>query len=385
MSTLRSLIDMTSTSHPSGRPTWAEVDLGALIDNYRKLRALTNSRIIPVVKADAYGHGAVPVARALASEGVTAFAVAIVEEALELRRAGIEQDILVLQGAWPGQEEDAILNRLSLAVFSPESVSRLESAARKVSEPARVHIKIDTGMNRLGVPWDSMEPFAASLCHSGEVSIVGTFSHFASSEEEDPAFTSEQIRRFHRAVESLRLAGLSPGEIHLSNSGGVLYHESTRGYGVRPGIALYGYPPAPERSPLVLKPVLTLKTRVARIHVIPAGESVGYNRTFTATRTTSVATLPIGYAGGYRRDLSSKGKAIVRDSWAPVLGLVSMDLTAIDVTGIPDVSVGEEVILLGSSRSCKMDAATWADLLGTIPYEILTGLGSRIPRIYVGG
>jgi alanine racemase len=368
----------------SGRPTWAEVDLGALIGNYRTLCSLTHSRIIPVVKANAYGHGAVAVSRALAAEGATAFAVAIVEEALELRRAGIAQDILVLQGAWPGQEEDAVRNRLILATFSLESVSRLEEAARKVSEPARVHIKIDTGMTRLGVPWDAMEPFVAALCLSSHLSIVGAFSHLACSEEEDPEFSSEQIWRFHRAVECIRLAGLNPGELHVSNSGGMLYRESARSFGARPGIALYGYPPAPERSPVALKPVLSLKTRIVRIHTIPAGESVGYNRTFIAAKTTRVATLPIGYADGYRRQLSGKGKVIIRDRWAPLLGRISMDLITVEVTDLPDADIGDEVILLGATNGCRMDAAVWADLLGTIPYEILTSLGGRIPRIYIG-
>ena len=365
-----------------GRPTWAEVDLNVLIHNYRTLATLTDARVLPVVKANAYGHGAVAVARALADEGATAFVVAIVEEGLELRQAGITQDILVLQGAWPGQEDAAVRNRLIPAVFSAESVGRLEQAACRASEPVRVHVKVDTGMTRLGVPWNSMESLLAALGRAGRVRVSGTFSHFACSEENDPAFNRKQMRRFQQAVKNIRGAGLDPGELHLSNSGGMLYCGYARNLSARPGIALYGYPPAPERSPVVLKPVLSLKTRIARIHTISAGESVGYNRTFTAARATPVATLPIGYADGYDRGLSNRGKVIIRDRWAPVLGRVSMDLITVDVTALPEVSVGEEVTLLGSSENCTMDAATWAGLLGTIPYEILTNIGSRVPRIY---
>ena len=230
-----------------------------------------------------------------------------------------------------------------------------------------------------------MEPLLTALGQAGRVCVSGTFSHFACSEENDPAFNREQARRFHDAVERIKRAGLDPGELHLSNSGGMLYCEPVRNLSARPGIALYGYPPASERSPVNLKPVLSLKTRIARIHTISAGESVGYNRTFVASRPTRVATLPIGYADGYRRGLSSRGKVIIRDRRVEVLGRVSMDLITVDVTELPEVQVGEDVILLGSSPSCRIDAADWAYLLQTIPYEILTGIGSRVPRLYAGG
>jgi alanine racemase len=369
--------------HPTGRPTWAEIDFNILIRNYRELCRLIGGRVIPVVKADAYGHGAPEVTRALAQAGADVFAVSIVEEALQLRDSGVTVDILVLEGAWPGQEEDAVRQRLNVTVFSVEAVRRLEAAAARLGQAAAVQIKVDTGMNRLGVPWKEIGLVAGALRDSRHLNLQGTYSHFAGSEEEDLSFTEEQIQRFQAALVEIKGAGLDPGELHFSNSGGMLYCNALAGLSARPGIALYGYPPTPERSPVKLEPALTVKTRIARLHTLGAGESVGYNRTFVADRPTRVATLPIGYADGYRRGFSRNGKVIIRDCWAPVLGRVSMDLITVDVTHLPDVRVGEDVIVLGSSPGCRMDAAVWAEMLGTIPYEVLTGLGPRVPRLYV--
>jgi alanine racemase len=371
------------SSFPKGRPTWAEVNLGNLVRNYQALRSLQKSRVIPVIKANAYGHGAPEVARALEQAGATMFAVAIVEEAVQLRNSGITADILVLEGAWPGQEEEAIGNRLHITAYSLEAVRRLDSAAEEIGQQAMVQIKVDTGMNRLGISWREIGDFAAAIRNCRNARVTGTFSHFAASEEDDLSFSEEQVRKFQIALDAIRAAGIDPGELHFPNSGGILFCESLRGLSARPGIALYGYSPAPERSPVRLEPALTVKTRVARVHTVEAGESVGYNRAFVADRTTRVATLPIGYADGYRRDFSGRGKVIIRDCWALVLGRVSMDMITVDVTHMPDVQVGEEVIVLGSSRSCRMDAAVWAEMLRTIPYEVLTSLGPRLPRVFL--
>ena len=397
---------------PAGRPTWAEIDLSALAENYRKLQALLtvaspaspsrrrrsiatrhssfvirhssipSPRLIPVIKADAYGHGAVSVARALGSTGATAFAVALVEEGMVLREARIRQEILVLEGAWPGQEAEALRRSLTLAVYAPDAVRRLDLAARAAHEPARVHIKIDTGMTRLGIPWNGMARVLEALHEARHVRVAGAFSHLACADEEDLSFTHEQIRRFRHALGKIREAGLDPGEIHLANSAGLLYCADVRRWSARPGIALYGYPPAPARSPVSFRPALCLKSRIGRIHTIPAGESVGYHRKFIAGRRTRAATIPVGYADGYRRSLTGLGRVIIRDRWADALGAVSMDTIVVDITDLPGVTAGEEVILLGSSPHCRMDAATWAELIGTIPYEILCGIGPRVPRIY---
>jgi alanine racemase len=378
----------------AGRPTWAEVDLGALRRNYRALKArlggspdsqlaMEHPRLIPVIKADAYGHGAVPVANALATEGASAFAVAIVEEAVVLRRAGIGGQILVLEGAWPGQEPEVVEHGLEAAVFSPEALTRLDVEARRRRREVRVHIKVDTGMARLGIAWDRIGVLLSQLQRARHAKIAGVFSHLACAEEADSSFTTEQLRRFRSALAAVRASGFDPGEIHLANSAGLLYVDSLSASSARAGIALYGYPPAPERCPLALERVLTWKTRLGRLHSIQPGESVGYNRRFRASRVTRAATLPVGYADGYRRSLSGQGRVIVRDRWADVLGAVSMDLIVVDVTGIPDVREGEEAVLLGETNSCRFDAESWATLLGTIPYEVLCCISPRVPRIYL--
>ncbi len=393
----------------TGRPTWAEVDLAALAENFRALRSLLRiepqlpdgaseafvrsspgacpsgsvlPRIIPVIKADAYGHGAVQVANTLAEEGATAFAVAMVEEGVQLRQAGIAQEILVLQGAWPGQEAESILHGLTTVVHSPEGVRRLDRVAGGLSRVVNVHLKLDTGMARLGASWDEMGPIVDALHAARHVKLQGTFSHLACSEEEDATFTLEQIRRFERGLLSLREAGMDPGEVHLANSAGLLYFNCLRWLSARPGIALYGYPPAPSRCPIKLKEVLTLKTRIGRLHTIKPGNTVGYNRRFKASRVTRGATLPIGYADGYRHRLTGRGKVIIRDQWAEVLGAVAMDMMVVDVTDIPDATEGDEVILLGSGSRCRMNAQDWADLLGTISYEVLCSISPRVSRIY---
>jgi len=380
------------------RPTWAEVDLDALVRNFQTLRSILNPteirnpqsaiagpRLIPILKANAYGHGAVPCALALAAAGAEAFGVALVEEGEALRAAGITKEILVLEGPWPGQEESLAQLDLTATVYSPVGVRRLEEAARREGRPIGVHIKIDTGMARLGVAWDRIEPLLAALRESSFLRVRGTFSHLAAAEEEDPAFTDEQIRRFERSLMEIRRSGLDPGELHLANSAGLLFHPRLRSQSARPGIALYGYSPSPARGRAWFHPVLTLKSRVGWLHQVPEGEPIGYNRRFFASRPTRIATLPVGYADGYRRDLAGKAGVILRGRWAEVLGAISMDMIVIDVTDLPEVCPGEEAILLGAAPACRFDAADWAERLGTIPYEILCGIGSRIPRIYRGG
>jgi alanine racemase len=373
-----------------GRPTWAEINLGALAGNYRRLAALVRPadslpyrpRLIPVIKANAYGHGAVEVARALTAAGATAFAVAIVEEGIQLRDAGISAEILVLEGVWPGQEPQAVAHNLTPTLFSPRAVRAMELAAAERAAEVAVHLKIDTGMNRLGAAWNDLGPLMGALTSARHLRVTGTFTHFACAEEEDQAFTKEQTARFLNALSAIREGGINPGEIHAANSAGLLYGQGLRSWSARPGIALYGYPPAHRRRPEGFEPVLSLKTRIGHLHRIEAGESVGYNRGFTSSRKMRVATLPAGYADGFRRSLSGKSNVIVRDSLTDVLGTISMDLVVVDVTGIPEAREGDEVILLGRSPSCRLDAEVWADLLGTIPYEVLCGISPRVPRLY---
>jgi alanine racemase len=366
------------------RPTWAEVDLGVIAANHRVLASLLDpgARLIPVLKADAYGHGAVEVARALSAHGVDRVAVALAEEGAALRAAGIAGEILVLEGAWPGQEPAVVRERLTPAVHSAAGVERLERAARDAGIDLTVHLKVDTGMARLGAPWDGLEPVARALAAARRVRLGATFSHLACAEAPDGTFTREQARRFEASAAALRGHGIDPGELHLANSGGLLHHPELRRFGVRAGIALYGYPPAPERAGVVLRPALRLRSAIGRLADLSPGASVGYNRRFVATMPTRAATVPIGYADGYRRALTGKGRVIVRDRWAPLLGAVSMDLVVVDVTAIPEAALEDEVVLIGETAGCRVDAADLAAAAGTIPYEILCGISARVPRRY---
>ncbi len=382
---------------PSNRPTWAEIDLGAIAHNYRALNELllesepcagapgkSPRRLIPVVKADAYGHGAAAIAHSLCACGASALAVAIVEEGAALRRAGISCEILVLEGCWPGQEEELLDSGLTASVHSVEGVRRLEDAAEKTGARAGVHVKVDTGMMRLGARWDGLGPLLQALGVARHVRISGVFSHLSCAEEEDASFTVEQLRRFESALDQLRAAGLDPGEIHLGNSAGLLHHPALRRFGARAGIALYGYPPAPERSPVRLRPVLSLKSRIGLINHLLPGESVGYNRRFVAARPTRAATIPAGYADGYPRAMTGKARVWLCGRMAAVIGTVSMDMIVADVTEIPEARVGTEVTLLGETGVGEpLDALEWARWTGTIPYEILCGIGPRVPRLHI--
>jgi alanine racemase len=381
----------------TARQTWVEIDLRALKNNYSKLcsllsvtrpdhagsTALLHPRIIPVIKANAYGHGAVQAASALAEAGARVFAVGIVEEGVALRQAGVTQDILVMGTSWLGQEELALEHRLVLSLDSAATLESLDAAAAGLDVPAPVHVKVDTGMGRLGCRWDAIEDLLGVLKESRHVSLEGVFSHLSSADEEDPAYTRLQKTRFEHALSAVEKAGLRPKEIHFPNSAGTLYHESFRKWSCRTGIALYGYAPGEGRSTVELQPVLSFKTRVGAIRAARQGESIGYNRRFTATGTLRYATLPVGYADGFPRGLSGNCRVIIRDRWVDVIGMVSMDMITVDLTERPDVREGDEVILLGSAGSCSITADTWAQVLGTIPYEILCGIAARVPRIYL--
>jgi alanine racemase len=236
-------------------------------------------------------------------------------------------------------------------------------------------------MARLGVRWDSMRPLLQAVRQAAYICLKGVFSHLSGADESDPEFTLEQIRRFEHSLSMVLESGLDCGEIHLANSAGLLFYKQLRRWSVRTGIAIYGYAPDSHRSALKLKPALCLKTRVGAIRLLGTGEPIGYNRRHIASRNSRVTTLPVGYADGFNRRLGNRGKVIVRDRWAPVIGTVSMDMITVDLTDLPDAQEGDEVILLGSSDHCRMTAADWADMLETIPYEVLCGIATRVPRI----
>lgn len=369
------------------RQTWAEIDLDALASNFHWVRERVGEgvRVMAVIKADAYGHGAVHCARRLAAEGAEWFAVATPEEALELRHAGVRQSILSLGGFWEGQAALCVKEKLVPVVYRLDMVEALDRAAREAGAIADVHLKIDTGMGRLGVRYDEVSAFADALRAFTNVRVDGVMTHFAAADDPDlDCFTDEQMARFRRAVGVLRERGHKPRFEDMANSAGAFAHPASWGNMVRPGGVLYGLwrdilPPAPETPRL--KPVMALRSRITLLKKVHAGETLGYGCTFEASREMLVATLPIGYNDGYVRALSNRGRIIVRGQYASVVGRVSMDLTLVDVTDVQGVTLNDCVTLLGEDGGLAITAEEMAKTAGTLSYEITCGISKRVPRV----
>ncbi|HXD32557.1 MAG TPA: alanine racemase [Pyrinomonadaceae bacterium] len=371
------------------RPTWAEINLDALAHNFGIVRNQVGAgvKVMGVVKANAYGHGSVECARRLAREGADWFGVATPEEGIELRAAGIEQPILCLSGVWSGQELACIQHRLVPLIYRLETLESLDRAAGAARVVADVHLKIDTGMGRLGVRFDELDDFVSALSRFKNIRIDGLMTHFAAADEHScESLTNKQVNRFESAVALFRERGFTPEHLHLSNSAGVFDQPSARGTMVRPGGVLYGLwrdvldPTHQHHEPF--KPVMSLRSQISLLKWVPPGETLGYGCTFEASRRTLVATLPIGYHDGYMRGLSNRGRVIVRGSYASVIGRVSMDLTLIDVTNVAGVAVGDVVTLMGPDGELAVAAEDVAKIAGTISYELTCGISSRVPRVY---
>lgn len=374
------------------RPTWAEIDLNQLAANFNQIkeRVGTAARIMAVVKANAYGHGAVECARRLASEGADWFAVALPEEAIQLRNSGITQPVLCLAGYWPGQAAACIQHKLTSVVYRLDMVEALNRAALEAGTIADVHIKVDTGMGRLGVRFDQLSEFVSKLDQFQNVRIDGLMTHLAAADDNAcRPLTLDQIRRFDEAVTVFREHGYRPTHLHLANSAGVYGHRESWGNMVRPGGVLYGLwrdvlPISITDSQLA--PVMSIYSRIIMLKWVPPGETIGYGCTFEASRRSLIATLPIGYHDGYMRGLSNRARVIVRGVYAPVVGRISMDLTLIDVTDVAGVALHDEVTLLGRDRSHRdllIKAEDLARISGTLSYEVTCGVGDRVPKIYV--
>ena len=372
------------------RPTFAEIDLTALQHNFKLIRSLLpgTSEILAVVKADAYGHGFEEISRELEDLGVNAFGVAFLAEAIQLRKSGIDKPILLLGGVYPGQERKCIGYNLSTVVFTLEQVRALDQAAGKLFRKAQIHLKIDTGMGRLGIPYADAPAFLAELRRLPNLALEGVISHFASADELDESgqhFTKDQAERFEWVLTETRKAGFSPRYTHIANSAGALLGNFADCNLVRPGITLYGaLPSADFHGKLDLKPVMRLKSRIAMLKWVEPGTSISYARRFSASGRTLIASVPVGYADGYPRSLTNKGEVLVRGQRARVTGTVCMDWIMLDVTGIDGVAVGDEAVLMGADAygNCihAEELATWA---GTIPYEIFCGISKRVPRVYL--
>jgi len=370
------------------RPTWAEINLNALAENFRLIRARVGQdvKIMSVIKANAYGHGAVECARRLEKEGTDWFAVALPEEGIELTEAGITNPILILGGFWAGQEEAILFHRLTPVVYRIDVIESLDRAAKEKGIIADVHVKIDTGMGRLGVRYDSIGDFINAISQFKNIRVDGLMSHFASADEPlSDNFTFEQITRFRAAVEAFREKGFNPANIDLANSAGIVGHKTSHKNMVRPGGILYGLwrdilPP--QVSPIPFQPVMSLHSRIGLLKEVKKGETLGYGRTFKTKRKSLIATLPIGYHDGYMRGLSNKGRVIVKGKFAPVVGRISMDATIVDVTDVEGVRMDDCVTLLGNENSLSITAEEIAKQAGALSYELTCGISERMPRIF---
>ena len=368
----------------TGRPTWVEVDLAAVRANLRALRAFLGEGVgvIAVVKAGAYGHGAVPVARCLEEAGADALAVAILEEALELRRAGIGLPILLLNGFWPGEEAEIIRRDLTPAVYAEDMVLRLAGEAGRLKAPARYAVKIDTGMTRLGIPFEQAGEVVRRCLATEWVRCQGLYTHFSSADEPGHPATRRQIGRFRQVLADLPSGKAAGFHNHMANSAAILGFREAWCDAVRPGLMLYGINPLRRPAPLTLSPVLSFKTSIVQVKTIGAGTGVGYGGDYVASRSTRIAILPVGYADGVNRLLASGGNVLLRGRRIPFAGRISMDLTAVDIGSSSEAAVGDEVCLIGRQGSEEITVGEFAAACSTIPYEALCRIGPRVPRLY---
>lgn len=368
------------------RPTVAEIDLRALAFNYRGIRDRVGNavKILGVVKANAYGHGLVEIGRFLENGFAHCLGVALPEEGAVLRQGGLRSPIHVF--TLPSRMQGALYaeHRLEATVCSLNDCRMLNAVGTRARTTLPVHLKIDTGMNRIGVKPDDLRSLLRGVAKLKRIAVKGVFTHFATSDARDKRFAREQLSRFHRALEMIHAERLDPELIHAANSGAILDLPESWFSMVRPGIISYGYYPSHETSGSIpLKPVMTLRTAVAFVKRIGPGESVSYNRLFVAKKSTRVATLPVGYADGYTRRLTGKTAVVIHGKKYPVVGAIGMDQMMIDV-GNDDVAAGDKVILIGSQGRGRMDAWDLASLLGTVPLEVVTSITTRVPRIYRG-
>lgn len=364
-------------------PVWIEVDLSAVRHNFRQIRQCigVDHPVLAVVKANAYGHGLLPVSKALIEAGAGLLGVASVAEGIALRQSGIEGKIFVMGPPLPEEARQIVEHGLTQAVGDETSAHALSDAACFLERPVAVHLKVDTGMGRYGVWHEEAVLLYRKLMGMRGLKVEGIFTHLSSAAQ-NPRATEEQLQFFKLLVERLGKENLPVGIRHAANSVGLLKFPESRWDLVRTGLLLYGISPVKENQPLDLRPALSLKSRVRFLKAIPPGRAVSYGGTWKAERPSLVATIPIGYAHGYSRALSNQGKLLIRGRRAQVIGRVTMEDLMADVTDIPGVAVGDEVVLIGRQGDEAMSAEELARCASTIPYEVLVGLSPRIPRLY---
>lgn len=361
------------------RATVADIDLGAIVHNLEVLSRLEGTpTVYPVIKANAYGHGLVPVARALEAAGAKGLCVALVEEGLKLRAAGTQLPIVVLNGCYGEFAPEMLAARLTPTIHGLDQLRVLARAAE--GRVVRYHLKVDTGMHRLGLPLERLEELVEELRHHSNLELEGVMTHLASADE-DRRQTLDQLAVFDRAIDVVRKAGHRPTWLHASNSAGALLHPDARYNLIRPGIAMYGISPVDSQS-FGLRPALRLSSRVVTVRTVRRGDAVGYNATFVARSPIRIATVPIGYGDGLLRSASNSAEALIRGRRCRFAGRVSMDLITLDVTHVDGADVGDEVVLIGRQGSDEITSSELARAAGTISYEVVTGLLERVPRRY---
>lgn len=369
------------------RPVWAEVNLDNIINNIREIKKNINGEeIIAVVKANAYGHGAIDIAPILVENGADRLAVAMLSEALELREAGIKVPILILGYTDVTFAEMLINNDIEQTVYSLDYAKELSKKAEALGKIAKIHIAVDTGMGRIGfLPSKKSVEEVVEISKLHNLNITGVFTHFSNADEEDKSYAHNQINKFNLFIKDLEEREINLGIKHISNSASIIDIEDAHYNAIRPGIILYGYYPSEyiNKEKLKLMPALSLKCQVIHVKELKKGEYIGYGRTFRTERDSVIATLPIGYADGYIRGLYKKANVIVNGKLAPVVGRICMDQCMVDITDVGPVKVGDEVILLGEDNGLKNNADDMAKLLDTINYEILCMIGRRVPRVYI--
>ena len=394
-----------NTVHFVGRPVWAEVSLTALRRNLDAIRDYVNPAsekrqtprmVLSIVKGNGYGHGGPEVAKALEKFGADWFGVASAGEGMELRKAGVRKPILVLGGFWPGEEKNLIHHNLTPAIHRCEQLSLFDAAAAKAHKKhVSIHLKFDTGMNRLGIAPGEADCFAKLLAKCKRLELTGTFTHLAASEvfTDTPTGreTPEQLERLFGAIDRLRALGVSPGIVHIANSAAIAARPESWADMVRPGAILYGYHPGFDpidlrtkyEAKLALRPVMSLRARLLNVRSVAAGSGVGYNASWVAKRPSLVAVLAAGYADGIHRSLGNRGCVHVRGHKAPIIGIVSMDVSMLDVTDIPDVQIGDIATVYGSDGDNVYPANVVARSIGTVTSDLISGVSRRVPRFYL--
>ncbi len=366
------------------RPTFAEIDLSAIAHNVAAVKKRVHpAQVMAVVKADAYGHGVIPVARTAIANGASYLGVALIEEGIELRNSGFEQPILIFGGTIESQLKDFMTFNVEATVYTKNIALAFSRLSKKYQTPVTIHVKVDTGMGRVGVPWQEAVDFIEFVTSLEKIELKGLYTHFATSDERDKSFANLQFERFQQVIAQLDAKNIHIPLKHAANSGAILDMPETYLNLVRPGVMMYGYYPSDETTESIeLEPAMTFKSTAIHVKHVPAGTSVSYGRKFIAKQPTKIVTIPVGYADGYNRLLTNKGRVTIRGKQYPVVGRVCMDLILADIGDNDSIEVGDEVILFGRPEENAFTVYDICTLIDTIPYEVTCWVSKRVPRVY---